>query len=339
MKGWAARRQRGSAAPRATTLTAEAKADENPSFGLAGEREDGLAVRRFRMNMPSAHDRAVRGPALPVSTRLLQALMVLSLGAGCTEFEAGSDVLPGTEANLLEPSDPRWSCLSASAERPPTPFFSGAAGRVIASFQVLDLTTGQLYPNARIRACGLADVTCENPVTDWFQVDSSGWVDLPLYQGYTGFLEVESPGEMVPYLLYMTEPLTGPITEYPLGAISAASLLPLLQLVGLTYVPGSGLIALRIFDCQGNTAAGASVSSELDAVSYYFVDGLPSVTAAETDEGGVAGFVNLPPRVVVIDVTAPNGLSIAGPQSFAIRSGWLSGMFVRPPGVAPRAPD
>ena len=259
-------------------------------------------------------------------------LLTCGIHAGCSGFAPGSDVLPAQEMNGLNPaSDERWGCLNSNSRTAEAPVFSGAAPRVVLSLQIVDLSTGQIYPDAQVRACGLADITCENPVTERLQVDVRGWVDVPLFQGFTGFFEITSP-QIVPYLFYLTEPVPAQsVTEYPMAAISLASLLPLIQLVGETYEEGTGLLAARAFDCSGNTASGVSLSTRNEGVPWYLVDGLPTARASMTAADGLGGYLNVSPGLALIDVKAPNGSSIAGPQSMVVRPGWMSVVYIRPP--------
>jgi hypothetical protein len=246
---------------------------------------------------------------------------------GCGNYKAASDMLPGDSVNELTPET--WACLSSTEEPAIVPVFSQTAARVVYSIQVVDLSTGQLYPDARVRACGVADINCENPVTDTLPVDAEGWVDMPLFRDFIGFLEITS-AEAVPYLFYLTEPITQSTVEFPLGLISLASLGPLVQLIGVPPEAGTGVLAVRSFDCAGNPAPGVRLSSDNDGVRWYFVDGLPTRTGSETAADGLSGLVNVEPGLAVVDLEAPNGSSIRGPQSLVVRPNWLSAAYVRP---------
>jgi hypothetical protein len=244
---------------------------------------------------------------------------------GCTPFEPGDDQL--LEAPALARA---WSCLAQSDELRATPVFSGAAARVVYSVQVIDLSSGQIYPDARVRACALTDVNCDDPVSDTLTVDSQGWVDIPLFRDFVGYLEITSP-EIVPSMFYLTEPLLPETpTEFPLTMVSLSSIGPLTQLVGVQPAPGTGILATRSFDCDGNTASGVALLSEAEGVPWYFVDGLPSRMAAATSADGIAGLVNVPPGLVLVETFAPNGASVAGRQSLVVRPNWLSTAFMRP---------
>jgi hypothetical protein len=210
---------------------------------------------------------------------------------------------------------------------------AGAAQRVVFSMQTVDLSTGKIYKNVQVRACGLTDVTCASPVAGPLTVDDQGWVDIPLFENFTGYIELQSP-ETVPYAFYLTEPLAPQVTpEYPIGIVSLMAIQPLVQLVGVTPQPDTGLLAFRVFDCRGDTAPGVTLSPVDGAVPWYFVDGLPSGAQSETGVEGLGGFVNVPPGLAVIDALAPNGASIAGSRSLVVRPNWLSAIHLRPHGA------
>jgi hypothetical protein len=112
--------------------------------------------------------------------------------------------------------------------------------------------------------------------------------------------------------------------------ISLASLSGLMQLLGLRQEPMTGLLAFRTLDCQGGPAPGVSLSLEGAGLRWYFVDGLPSLTASSTGSQGIGGYINVPVGVAVLEAETRDGSSIAGTQSLAVREGWMSSMFVRP---------
>jgi hypothetical protein len=258
------------------------------------------------------------------------------LVCACSDYEPASDTLPSGSVSELNPS--QWACLSSTDEPAAVPVYAQTVARVIYSIQVVDLSTGQIYPDAQVRACGVADVNCENPVTETLPVDSQGWVDLPLFRDFAGFLEITS-SKAVPYLFYLTEPLTQSISEFPLAIISLASLPALVQLIGVDIQPGTGVIAVRSFGCDGNPAPGVQMSTSNAGVPWYFVDGLPTGAGSHTAGDGLSGLVNVPPGLALFDLKAPNGASIRGQQSVVIRPNWLSAAYVRPPMGRRQQPD
>jgi hypothetical protein len=267
---------------------------------------------------------------------LWTALALSSTTWGCTSYEPASDTLELTGLSVM-PESGSWACLQAGTLAPPRPVFSDTADRVVYSVQIVDLSTGQIYPDASVRACGVTDINCESPVTSMLSVDAEGWVDLPLFRNFTGYLEVRS-ADAVPLIFYLSEPIQESTVEYPLALVSLASLGPLVQLLGVPFEPDSGVLAVRAFDCQGSPASGVSLSTESDGATWYFVDGLPTRMSAVTGADGLAGIVNVDPGLAVVELAAQNGVSIDGPQSVVMRPGWMSAIFVRP-AAGVRAPE
>jgi hypothetical protein len=276
---------------------------------------------------------------------LLAAALVGSFAVGCTEYEPASDTLElvglsagGSGSLAAAPPGQDWSCLDQPVDTEVSaPVFAGAAPQVIYSMQMVDLSSGAIYRNLQVRACALTDVNCANPLTGMLGVNEQGRVDIPLFQNFTGYLEITSD-ELVPQLFYVNEPLqprTGP--DFPLAMLSLSSLGPLVQLIGVDIAPATGFIGIRVFDCQGDTAIGVSLDSDTDAVPWYLVDGLPSSIQEQTGREGLAGFLNYPPGLAVLRADAPDGTAL-GIQSMVIRPGWMSSMYVRPPGVQTFAP-
>jgi hypothetical protein len=259
------------------------------------------------------------------------ALLACGIMLGCTEFEPGSDTLLDENDSPLQPGPPGedWSCLNSGDQPAPPPVFAGNAPRIVYSVQFVDLSSGDVYRNIEVRACPLTDVNCTNPVASGLRVDAEGWVDVPLFEGFTGYLEVTSQ-ETIPYMFYLNEPLE-PQTqqEFPVGLVSLANIGPLVGLVGGTYVPGTGVVALRIFDCQGQPAAGVSLSSDPDGTAFYFAGGLPTNTATSTGPDGLAGFVNMEEGSTTVQAFTRTDVPIKGPQSVVVRSNWMTAVYLK----------
>lgn len=258
------------------------------------------------------------------------------LASGCAQFEPGSDMLEAeTAANLPRATSAEWACLDAGTSgAAPEPVVANTVERVVISLQVVDLSSGQTYSDAALRACGITDINCESPILDGLFVDERGWVDIPLFAGFTGYLEITSP-TMAPVLFYYVDPLPPrSIVEYPLAVVARASLQPLVQLLGVDFDPNVGVQAFRAFDCTGAPAAGVSFTLEGNAVPWYFAGRLPNGMASATDPEGIGGFVSVQPGLTVIEAMAPDGRSMAGPLNLLTRPGWVSVTFVRPRGTS-----
>src|SRR5690606_7820670 len=81
------------------------------------------------------------------------------------------------------------------------------APRLVQSLQVISITTGLVPPGAQARACTQADTECIMPVTPFVPVNADGWVDLPVYEGFDGYIEITAES-IVSTLLFYAAPLT-----------------------------------------------------------------------------------------------------------------------------------
>jgi len=221
-----------------------------------------------------------------------------------------------------------WTCLG-SAAAPPMLLAPTSGERLVQSVRLVDLASLQVPPNISVRACAQRDVDCLAPLTDSLPLDADGWVDVPLFEGFDGFLEIT--GEtIIPSVLFYAAPLS-PETEVdrtPLALIPKDQLPALSGATGTPQDPDFGLVVLRSFDCRGNPAPGVSFDIDKDGFPWYFVGGLPSSVATVTaPESGLGGFINVEPGVAVVNAVLPgSSLPIATPRSVLVRAGWMTAM-------------
>jgi hypothetical protein len=210
------------------------------------------------------------------------------------------------------------------------------AERVVYSVQLVDLATQQPRSGIQAIACGLTDVECANPVAGPVVTNAQGWLDMPLFAGFTGYLQITSE-ELLPGLLHLSNPLTQrEIPGVPYFLLSLDSLTALGRVLGVEVDPTRGLISAQIFDCNRQVAEGAVLSTTGAGVGWYFSGGLPSITATATGREGIGGFANVPPGLTQLSVQTREGVAIAATQSLLIRPGWSSALFVFPEGAAER---
>jgi hypothetical protein len=249
---------------------------------------------------------------------------------GCTEFEPGTDELDPSSDVLeqLTEASADWSCLGTTPDRSAAPGALGAA--ITYSLRLVDIATGSPFPGLTVRACGLTDIDCMMPVADDLRPDADGWVDIPLTENFAGFLEMESPTS-VPYLFYLPSEGLRTMRDFPLLMISLQSFQALVGALGVVGNAELGAIATRAFDCQGAPAPATVLTNNTGGVPYYFADGLPDVTRRQTDDDGLAGFLNAPPGVTLIQVQLGDG-SVVNRKSIIVRRGWLSAVYMRPAG-------
>jgi hypothetical protein len=252
----------------------------------------------------------------------------------CSSFDGASDVAPApgpaaatsSTTSLSATPGEDWSCLQNAVSARPVPALG--ATPFAYRLQLLDLATQRVAAGLAARACGLADVECARPVAGPVLTDEEGWLELPLFEGFTGYLEVWAPG-VQSVLLHIAEPLTrDQVPDYPYLVLSIDTVVALGRGLGVELEPTQGMIAIRVFDCQRLLAPGIVFSTPGTGLAYYFVGGLPSVMADETGADGMGGFLNVPTGLAQLEATTPQGASIRGPRSMVIRPGWMSSAFV-----------
>jgi hypothetical protein len=76
----------------------------------------------------------------------------------------------------------------------------------------------------------------------------------------------------------------------------------------------------------------ASQPTDDETVPYVLAGGLPSRTAAATDDSGSGGFVNIKAGTAVITSTIASSNQLAGTAGVQTRSGFLTMVLVTPNG-------
>ncbi len=254
-------------------------------------------------------------------------LCVLAASA-CTAFESGTDELEqGFTSQSLEPGRD-WSCLPASLQSTPSTLLESAAGalRVVESVQMLNVVDNRPLQGLFVRACAQRDVNCLEPLTELAPVGADGWVDLPLYEGYAGYLEITGEA-IVPTVLFYPDPIVEGRDRYttPIGLIERRALPVLTGAVGMQQAPGRGLIVMRTLDCQNTDALGVSYTIDRIGSPFYFVGGLPSTSVTETRDSSLGGFTNVDTGVALIGATlTPEMRPVVPTTSVLIRPDWLT---------------
>lgn len=171
-----------------------------------------------------------------------------------------------------------------------------------------------------------------SPVTPPITPDAAGWVDVPLYEGFDGYLEITSPGA-VPSMLFYGEPLTNArnVDPDPAFLVEMETALAFDRLfLGREAFPNTGVINVRALDCQNAPAPAVQFTLEPAAVGWYYAGEIPVATAQATTESGVGGFSDVAPGTVVVTAElAEDGRPLAPPQSVFVRGGWFTNIRFR----------
>jgi hypothetical protein len=257
------------------------------------------------------------------------ALLVPSLFA-CTEFAPSSDievetVMMETVAALPE----GWACLEGEA---PAAADAASAPRAVRSLRIQSFVGGAEMSGAMVRACSLRDPDCLAPISPQLPVSAEGWVDVPLYAGFDGYLEITAPG-MVPVMLFYSTPLAADtaVDSDPEFLVSLENALSFDRLFLMRDAfPSTGVITLRALDCANVPAPGVQFRVEPSAVPWYYVGDIPVGTAVATTESGVGGFSDVRPGTVVVTAELmESARQLAPPRSVFVRSGWFTNIRFR----------
>lgn len=215
--------------------------------------------------------------------RLLQAGSLVAIGVALAACGGDSN---GPDA--------RFACLNDSL---PT--------TAPASITVSGQTEGNVLAPSALSG---VEVIVSRTGTDTLGVDTSsapGRFSIPIATGGTpvnGNLQLKKSGYLPTYA-YPARPMAANdsinvlmVTSGEFTALAAAA--------GITPQAGKGFIGLVVADCQGNTLAGATVSTSPAGTLRYNVGGLPSAAATSTADDGVAYIVNVTAGNVTIMATA-----------------------------------
>jgi hypothetical protein len=257
--------------------------------------------------------------------------------ASCVRFASELDVLDRERGELdPAPAGKDWSCAAGSRGAPLSDSSLAPAAEDVAleglqlALPVVDFVTAAPVEALRARACYRVDVDCASPISE---AKGDGHLQIGADAGFNGYLEIEAPG-MVPTLLFFSEPwssqLLAQLEGKPVRLLPLPSLRALGNTAHLELDPAGGVLGVYAYDCAGTAAPGVRLELDTDAVAYSFVDELPVINQDVTSEQGLAGFVNVPPGVVVVSTFAagqPEALSV---ESFLVRGGWLSSMSLLP---------
>jgi hypothetical protein len=222
-----------------------------------------------------------------------------------------------------------WSC-SAGAAVQPADINDPAALTYV--FDLEHFITGQPLDGARLRACFRADVSCDNPLSEGLINGSEARAQVTAYEGFNGYLEITADG-MLPFLVFFkpwSAALLAELETVPLRMLPEAALLALGNAANVPLDPAAGLVTIITRDCTGAPAGGVRLELDRGAIPYAFFDDLPVIDRDSTGAQGLAGFVNVPPGVVVVAGYRDGASEPLGVESMLVRPGWVSTSFLLP---------
>lgn len=224
------------------------------------------------------------------------------------------------------PDDPTWACLDGSSTDAPV------SGKVHVAMTMVDLLSQKPLSGVTLTLCAKLDGTCMLPIAS-FVSDQAGQMDVEMNAGFDGYFQAEGAG-IYPTLIFPpnTRRQRAP-SRLPMVPASFFGMM--FKGIGVSVAENRSVVLTTSLDCLGRPAAGLSIASpqaDDGTVSYVLAGGVPSRSAAATDETGVGGFVNIPPGSAVITSTIAATNRLVGTAGVQTRSGYLSMVLVMPSG-------
>ncbi len=273
--------------------------------------------------------------------------ITLLLVVGVTGFwlrggEPGRPAAPAVSALCRPPvgrkaDDPgalasRWSCLAAEpvgGKRELDP-----SQMVQYRLWIRNMTTGKGLSGVSVRVCHALDVDCADPHVEHTTPDAHGYVTLELPANFEGVAEIQ-PGadDIVPQLQALQiPPDSGPTLQGQWNLVLRRDLRAWMGANGAHWQEATHcLMAMVVYNCWGERAAGVRFFSDSGGSSYYFSNGFPSATAKETDWQGLGGIIDLPAGKVSVEArVADDGRSIVR-REWSCRAGWINSLSLMPP--------
>jgi len=221
-----------------------------------------------------------------------------------------------------------WRCVGKVA------FPFAKATTSVATLLVTDGATSSPLQGLSVSACEAGEDPCSSLATGTTDAQGSVTLQLPDLApdsvGFDGYFEITStaqPPSIVPFLYFLSYPLSEAHATLQVGVQSSANLQSLVALVGVTLDMTHGIIAVSATDClllpsPGVTIAADPTDSETRLI--YVANGVLSATATSTDLSGGAFFLNASAQMVSVAVT-PIGLGrVSSQTSLFVRAGAIS---------------
>lgn len=285
----------------------------------------------------SASAAAAGWPRRARNALLLAALMSSSCVKFASELDTPSPAEGGAEPSLGSGLDGAgsavgrdWSCASGVGTAPAAVDDDQVPLSYV--FELEHFITGQPLDGARVRACFRPDVSCDAPLSETVVNGSAGPGQVVAYEGFNGYLEITAAG-MLPYLVFFgpwSRALLAELESVPLRVLPEATLQALGSTANVPLDPAAGVVAIATLDCAGASAGGVRLELDRGAIPYAFVDDLPVINRDSTGSQGLAGFVNVPPGIVVVTGYRDGASEPVGVESMLVRPGWVSSSFLLP---------
>lgn len=242
--------------------------------------------------------------------------------------DAGSEV--ATESDVDASLDP-WRCVGHVT------YPEATHAPIVDHATIFNTVDNRGIAGLHVEVCERADVGCMAPLSS-VVTDDNGKVDVPLYDGFAGYLQMKTappslPGLMPTLFSYLPPARAGMATMIP--TVTVADIKAMGQLVQQEVDLGRGAMFILATSCDGTSMPGVEVeivSAQTDAKTarYYFSGGLPAPEAKATDSSGLVTFANVPPGAVSLSAKLSATGQTLGVHSVVARAGTITGFYFPP---------
>lgn len=282
-----------------------------------------------------------------------------ALAVGCTSIlgiepnrylAADASAGPHGDAASADAHPDPWGCLGAGPPGGTTPVaitlivMDGlqpevSAGSVDGGSDLVTVS-GTYLPGISVSACSVLDPSCMGSSTITQMTDGAGRATFHLDTSFGGFFAMKGmlgTDTAIPVSLYPGTFLPADDgTSIPAYELSLTGLMVLTSTV--TTAPlalgddaGAGHLLVNVYDCQDHQATGVKIaySNPGSGVPFYFMGGIPSPMANETDNFGLAGAIDVPLGTQTITATLAGKGTQVGSATVLVRPGQITWAWVR----------
>jgi hypothetical protein len=189
-------------------------------------------------------------------------------------------------------------------------------------------------PGLSVKACLGGQDPCSAVAAGTTDATGSVTLQLPDLKvpavGFAGYFEITStaqPPSVVPYLYFLSYPLSVPQVTFTVGMLTLANLQSFAAPVGVTLDDTHGTVLVESTDCQLLPASDVTVTvapTDSETSVRYIANGVLSATATATDISGTTFVFDVPRGMASVTATP---LSLGHPSSqpsVLVRAGAIS---------------
>jgi hypothetical protein len=220
-----------------------------------------------------------------------------------------------------ESVDPRWSCLGNV-----TPSEPEVGQTHTYTVPIVEINSQMPPDGLMVSVCPLLDTNCSAPIASGLVPDLMGRVSFVVDSGFDGYLDITAT-DIVPANVFLGKPVVADTVGEPVLLVTSDDFNNLAAVAGFAIDPLRGHAFLQTLDCNGDRAAGVSVSidvADASTAGFFRVDMLPDPNATSSDADGSGGFINVPAGFATLEGTLEESDERIGVNRIVVRVGTVA---------------